>query len=114
MNNLFSIENFKYEEHGGEVGDIYYTLELKKYKNYAAKKVDMKKSVNGITAVISKTDTRESSPPKPKTYTVIEGDTLWHIAKKYLGDGNRYGEIAALNNISNPDRIYVGQVLNIP
>lgn len=114
VNNVFSIENFKYEENGGEVGDIYYTLELKKYKNYAAKKVDMKKSTSGIAAVISKADTRESNPHKPETYTVIEDDTLWHISKKYLGDGNRYGEIAALNNISNPDRIYVGQVLNIP
>lgn len=114
INNIFSIENFKYEEHGGEVGDIYYTLELKKYKNYAAKKVDIKKDVSGITATVSKADTRESNPPQPRTYTVVEGDYLWHIAKRFLGDGNRYGEIAVLNNISNPDRIYVGQVLNLP
>lgn len=114
INNLFSIENFKYEERGGEVGDIYYTLELKKYKNYAAKKVDIKKDVRETAATISQADTRESNPPQPKIYTVIEGDTLWHIAKRFLGDGNRYGEIADLNNISNPDIIYAGQVLNLP
>ncbi|AQR93516.1 LysM peptidoglycan-binding domain-containing protein [Clostridium saccharoperbutylacetonicum] len=114
INNLFSIENFKYEEHGGEVGDIYYTLELKKYKNYAAKKIDIKKDVTAVTATVSQAATRESNPPQPKNYTVIEGDTLWHIAKRFLGDGNRYGEIATLNNISNPDIIYVGQVLNLP
>lgn len=114
INNTFSIENFKYEEHGGEVGDIYYTLELKKYRNYVARKVDMKKSTNGTTATISKVEKREGNSPKNKTCTVIEGDTLWHISKKYLGNGNKYMEIASLNNISNPDKIYVGQVLNIP
>lgn len=114
VNNIFSIENFKYEERGGEVGDIYYSLELKKFKNYAARKVDIKKDVTGTAATISVTDTREGSPPKPNTYIVIEGDTLWHIAKKILGEGSRYREIAELNGISNPDRIYVGQALNIP
>lgn len=114
VNNIFSIENFKYEERGGEVGDIYYSLELKKFKNYAARKVDIKKDVTGTAATISAADTREGSPPKPNTYTVIEGDTLWHISKKILGEGSRYREIAELNGISNPDRIYVGQSLNIP
>lgn len=114
INNVFSIENFKYEEHGGEVGDIYYSLELKKYKSYAAKKVDMKRDTSGTVATLLKTETREDNAPESQKYTVVEGDTLWHIAKRYLGDGNKYGEIATLNNISNPDRIYVGQVLNIP
>lgn len=54
-------------------------------------------------------------PPAPKrTHTVAPGDTLWAIAEQYLGDGNRYGEIAQLNNIANPDLINVGQVLTIP
>ena len=59
----------------------------------------------------------EPPPPPPapkKTYTVVGGDTLWAIAEKFLGDGNRYPEIAKLNNIPNPDLINVGQVLTIP
>ena len=47
-------------------------------------------------------------------YTVVKGDTLWAIAKKYYGDGNRYPEIARANNISNPNIISVGQKLLIP
>ena len=35
--------------------------------------------------------------------TVVAGDTLFNIAKQYLGDGNRYMELAAANNIPNPD-----------
>lgn len=50
-----------------------------------------------------------------KTYhTVKSGDTLWGIAKKYYGNGNRYPEIAKANNIVNPDIIRVGQKLLIP
>lgn len=47
-------------------------------------------------------------------YTVVRGDTLWGIAQKFYGNGNRYREIASANNISNPDKIYVGQNLLIP
>lgn len=49
-----------------------------------------------------------------KSYTVVAGDTLFNIAKQFLGDGNRYTELAAHNNIANPDHIEVGQVINIP
>ena len=54
--------------------------------------------------------------PKPSAryYTVVKGDTLWAIAKKYYGDGNRYPEIARANNIANPNIIHIGQKLLIP
>ncbi|BDH57858.1 hypothetical protein MTP03_27970 [Tsukamurella sp. PLM1] len=52
--------------------------------------------------------------PAPRTHTVASGDTLWAIAEQYLGDGNRYTEIAQLNGIANPDLINVGQVITIP
>lgn len=44
-------------------------------------------------------------------YTVVKGDTLWAIAKRYLGNGALYPKIASWNNISNPDKIYPGQRL---
>jgi len=53
-------------------------------------------------------------PPAPRTYTVVSGDTLWAIAERFYGDGNRYHEIAAASNIPNPDLIHPGQVLTIP
>ena len=52
--------------------------------------------------------------PAPRSHTVVSGDTLFNIAKEYLGDGNRYTELAQFNNIANPDHIEVGQVINIP
>lgn len=44
------------------------------------------------------------------THTVVWGDTLWDLGIRY---GVPYMEIARINNISNPNLIYVGQVLKI-
>ena len=53
-------------------------------------------------------------PPAAQTYTVEPGDTLWAIAERFYGDGNRYQEIADASGIDNPDAINPGQVLTIP
>lgn len=55
-------------------------------------------------------------PPAPvtTTYIVKRGDTLSGIAGRLLGDTSRYREIATLNGITNPNRIYPGQVFRIP
>lgn len=54
--------------------------------------------------------------PGSRTYTVVAGDNLSKIAKKLLGDANRWREIHALNDetIENPNLIKPGQVLKIP
>ena len=116
LNDLFIIESFKLSEKGGEVGDIYYSIELKRYKPYAAKKVVIvtKQNTKNKTAAVKAKPPRPVEKPKQKTHTVVNGDTLWHIAKRYLGDGARYPEIAKLNNIKNPNLIYPGQVFKIP
>jgi len=50
-----------------------------------------------------------------KTYTVVKGDCLWNIAKKFYGSGTEYKKLAAANPfIKNPNLIYPGQVLTIP
>lgn len=61
------------------------------------------------------------APPQPakvaRTYTVVPGDSLSKIAKKHLGNANRWNEIYQLNRAvvgDNPDLIKPGQVLTIP
>jgi LysM repeat protein len=46
----------------------------------------------------------------PAYYTVNPGDTLSEIAKKY---GTTVQKLAKLNNIKNPDLIYVGQKIKL-
>lgn len=48
------------------------------------------------------------------SYEVKEGDTLFLIARRELGDGNRWSEIAAANGIGEPWTIRVGQRLDLP
>ena len=48
-----------------------------------------------------------------RIHTVVKGDTLWEIAKKYLGNGSRYPEIKTLNNLKS-NVIYSGWKLKIP
>ncbi|KMK68115.1 peptidoglycan-binding protein LysM [Puniceibacterium sp. IMCC21224] len=49
-------------------------------------------------------------------HTVEKGDTLSAVAKKTLGNANRYHEIFEANRpmLTSPDKIYPGQVLRIP
>lgn len=71
----------------------------------------------GINSWISKADVEiisvSSAPiqaPAVGTYTVRSGDTLSSIAAKF---GTNYQTLASLNGISNPNLIYVGQVLRV-
>lgn len=50
----------------------------------------------------------------PTSYTVQRGDTLSKIAQRVYGDARRYPLIQQANNLSDPGRIWVGQVLVIP
>ncbi|MEW4226420.1 LysM peptidoglycan-binding domain-containing protein, partial [Rossellomorea marisflavi] len=50
------------------------------------------------------------STPKTTTYTVKSGDNLGSIAQRF---GMSLSQIQSLNNISNPDKIQVGQVLKV-
>ena len=53
---------------------------------------------------------------KAQIYTVAAGDTLSKISKQFYGDANKYSRIFEANRdqLSDPDKIKVGQVLKIP
>lgn len=68
-----------------------------------------------MAEITYETDAPPASPA-PKTYTVKAGDTLSKIAKQHYGDANLYMRIfeANKNILRDPDKIQVGQVLQIP
>ncbi len=72
-----------------------------------------------ITNTPKKTPAVPTLPSRPPggsqcNITVEPGDSLGRLAKKHLGDRNRWGEIAELNQIRDPDRIASGWTLAIP
>jgi LysM repeat protein len=68
-----------------------------------------------IPAVVKKPVTAVK-PATTRLYTVVPGDTLFAISKRFLGSGERWGEIWRLNQsiIPNPNLIFPKQVLKIP
>ena len=57
----------------------------------------------------------EPAEIKVEYYVIQKGDTLWGIAKQYLGNGSRYTQIFEDNRevIKDPDLIYPGQKIRI-
>ena len=75
--------------------------------------------VIGNTAGIATVDDRmtvEIPEPEAQFHTVVSGDYLSKIAKKYYGDAMKYPIIFEANKpmLTDPDKIYPGQVLRIP
>ncbi len=60
--------------------------------------------------------TVENPEPEAQFHTVVSGDTLGKIAKKYYGNAMKYPVIFEANKpmLKDPDLIYPGQVLRIP
>jgi nucleoid-associated protein YgaU len=73
-------------------------------------------NISGVEKVIDELSVKEAAAPPSQFHTVVKGDTLSGIAKKYYGDASKYPEIFAANKpmLSHPDKIYPGQSLRIP
>ena len=86
-----------------------------------AKAILITGNVDGVQSVVAD-DLRAPPPkqsepePREEYYTIVSGDTLGGIAKRYYGDASAYTRIFAANRevISDPDRIYPGQKIRIP
>lgn len=102
--------SFEHEWKGGH-GDCWYFLRFVEARELI---IQPEATLSASTAAAP----QQSRPalPSPKTYTVKSGDTLWAIAKRTLGDGNRWREIYNNNTGAigkNPNLIIPGQVLRI-
>ncbi|CAN5822671.1 peptidoglycan-binding protein LysM [soil metagenome] len=72
-------------------------------------------NVHGVSQVDDAMTVKE--PADESTYyTVVRGDTLSAISKAQYGNANLYMKIFEANKpmLSNPDKIYPGQLLRIP
>lgn len=120
ISSLVFIESLGIEETAGEEGDYYVDFNLKEYVPYEVREVDIdNQTTEKIT--INKNNIqnkRTVNIPKPDEtyYTIVPGDTLWKISKRFLGDGNQFTKIHKLNQpqiSENPNLIYPGQKIRI-
>ncbi len=72
-------------------------------------------NVNGVAVVDDRMSVVEEAP-ESTFYTVVSGDSLSKISKAHYGDPMKYMIIFEANQpmLSDPDKIYPGQVLRIP
>lgn len=129
---LVTIEDFDLVEDAENGLDVMCSINLKEYKFYGTNIIGSIggtiASIGGVvggvvgglvggvatgaTALVTKS--RDSSTKVTnKTYKVKSGDTLWGIAKREFGDGEKYKDLAKLNNLPNPNLIQVGQELRL-
>ena len=116
-----SLEEYTIKEDKKEGLDVVLTIKLKQYRDFGTKicKISFPKTQKPVAVQPAPVRETTSSPaPKQenKTYTVVRGDCLWNIAKKFYGNGSQYTKIYNANRdkIKNPNLIYPGQVLTIP
>jgi len=72
-------------------------------------------NVQNVAGVNDEIETSEPADAS-QYHLVAHGDTLSAIAKKFYGNANAYPKIFEANQpmLSNPDKIYPGQLLRIP
>ncbi|MCI8484708.1 MAG: LysM peptidoglycan-binding domain-containing protein [Lachnospiraceae bacterium] len=114
-----SLEDYKITENAAEGFDIKVSIKLKQYRDFGTKTVKI--AMDHIKPKAEEEEVRppgnEPTPPAAQSYTVVKGDCLWNIAKRFYGNGALYTIIYDANRAvigGNPNLIYPGQVLTIP
>lgn len=117
VNITCSVEDFSPHERGGDVGTLHYSIILKEVRNVEVRQISAQ-------AAPARADTRAPE----RTHAVVSGDNLWTLARRFLGNGLRQGEIFSLNreaieaearrrgrsSSNNGWWIFPGTVLRIP
>lgn len=114
-----SMEDYKITEDAKNGFDVLVKIKLKQWRDYGTKTVNISFNMEKPKASVEpqREATTSPAPATPQTYTVVKGDCLWNIAKKFYGNGSKYSIIYNANKSvigGNPNLIYPGQVLTIP
>ena len=106
-------EGIRYEVREGS-GDVYYTLSLAEW--VALEAVPISRIDTSRTGKAGTGNSGQTSDQTTQQYTVVSGDMLSIICRRYYGNGSAkyYNALAAYNSIANPHLIHPGDVIQIP
>lgn len=136
-------ESYDMKESAENGFDVELSISLKQYRDYGVKTITLVSiqtntqtntstttttKPSSTTTAASSSNKRETKSNSGKKYKVKSGDTLWAIAKKYYGSGNKWKKIYDKNksvientakkrgkkSSSNGHWIFPGTVLIIP
>lgn len=119
INGYYTIEQFDPYHVGGDVGTIYYNIKLMEYRSVTIRQI--------ATMQVNRATRIDNTVPA-STYTVVKGDCLWNLAKKFYGKSAQFTKIYNANSetiesaakshgkssSNNGHWIYPGTVLTIP
>lgn len=69
---------------------------------------------SGEAEMSEEAPTADSAAMPGKVHVVTAGDTLWELARTYLGDATMWSKIAEANPSADPKDLVVGEALSIP
>lgn len=105
------IDSFSPREEDG-TGDVYYTISLSEYPRIETHKAYSEKE----KSVITKENIARfagSAGIATSLLTVGKYDTAWTMAKKLLGDGDKYKELLKKNGLNSASKLKEGMELKI-
>ena len=114
-----TLEDYRLTEDAGNGSDVSVKMRLKQWRDYGTRTVNITVTASKPKAAVEpgRSPAGSPAPSRATSYTVVKGDCLWNIAKKFYGSGSKYSIIYNANRSvigGNPNLIYPGQVLTIP
>lgn len=96
------IESFDRRDPTGAWGDVWYSLSLTEKRELRvyteAELATISAARSEAAAVPGASPQSERSPiQRPETYTTVDGDTLWEVARHFYDDGGRWADIWQTN-----------------
>ena len=98
---------------GGAVAEKKYSLSYERIAGYGRPAYDTKTNADETKVMEEPKHETQETDDYQCIHTVVQGNTLWGIATKYLGRGKRFREIMELNGMTST-KIMPGDKIKIP
>lgn len=108
-----TLEEYALKDDVEEGFDMMASVKLKQYKDWGAKKLEVKTDEQGNTTGEVKTTRSTNGKEVNNTATVKQGNTLQEIVKREFGNTNNLFAIAALNKVAVPAVLAAGQLMRL-